>query len=125
MQYIDNWPVTYNLGAGGLFVNIIIKFLWFNFKEPNKFCTKRALVVYLYPVAFMVIASYLCEETRIDMIAGTLFFSVAYIIAMIEVLFFRGGIIFYTADTYTKKEYVVKLLRLNRIPLCFYIDVNH
>lgn len=32
MQYIDNWPVTYNTGAGGLFVNIIIKFLWFNFK---------------------------------------------------------------------------------------------
>ncbi len=44
---------------------------------------------------------------------------------MIECIVFKGGMIFYTADTYTKKEYLVKLLRLNRIPLCFYHDVNH
>ncbi len=32
MEYLDGWKVTYNVGAGGAFVNIIIKFMWFNIK---------------------------------------------------------------------------------------------
>ena len=32
LGYLDNWKVTYNVGGGGAFVNIILKFLWFNIK---------------------------------------------------------------------------------------------
>lgn len=59
LHYLDNWKVTYNVGAGGAFVNIILKFLWFNVKEPNKFLTKRAIFTYLYPVLFTILATYL------------------------------------------------------------------
>jgi len=29
---IDNWRVMFNIGAGGVFINMYFKFLWFNFK---------------------------------------------------------------------------------------------
>jgi hypothetical protein len=37
------------------------------------------------------------------MIAGISICYIAYVIGLIEVTLFKGGVVFYTADTYTKK----------------------
>ncbi len=47
----------FNIGAGSVFVNIYLKFLWFNFKENNRKLSPRALLTYFYPIFLIAIAT--------------------------------------------------------------------
>ena len=57
-----------------MFINLYLKFLWFNFKENSRKCSPKALITYFYPFVLVVVSTYICEERRVDMIAGNIAF---------------------------------------------------
>jgi len=73
----------FNIGAGGVLVNIFFKFLYFNCKEMDRKCSQKALFTYFYPMAIVMVSSYFSEEPRVDMIAGKILINKAYVIAFI------------------------------------------
>lgn len=86
----EEWKVMFNTGAGGVFINIYLKFLWFNFKESNRFCSPRALFSYFYPILLIIAATVASEEIRVDMIAGTFSFTSRIHLIVHWMLLFQG-----------------------------------
>ena len=57
-QITSEWKVTYEIGAGGVFINVYFKLLYFSFREiDSKFFTPKGFVAYAYPLFLLVVCS--------------------------------------------------------------------
>ena len=94
-----------SMGALVIWMNFFTKYCYNNPDNSAQLCSLFSVPLKVYPVAIYILCCLVCWEIRYDGLFG-LFLPIP------ECLFFKSGLILFTQETYTDKQWLAEKIGL-------------